>query len=206
MRGSEDHFRQTFGGERAAVLLECIAVAEEEAGAIAAQHGLVRDLTNRQNSFDLATTALHKHFEPLDGVRYAESKGQVLWIVDEMYALRRKKLGERLLPANHPSGQQDLIQRHATLDGFSPLVFVSVGPRINRTTGLPASFLCVKEVPHPTKRKRIVEWAVDLEELAEGGGTSNTEILPLLPQAPAAPAAITPKRGVAQKPETEIGS
>lgn len=186
MLGSEAHFRSTLGRSRAAALLTAMQTGEAESRRLAAAAGFNEPRTVPSVAFDLMTGQLGLHLEPLAGVRKVDSKGQILWIIDEAYALRVKRLGSGYATANHRSTQQSQIAQQGTLDGLPPLVFVSVGPRASTLTGLPEEWAAVRHLPGATCHR--VEWVVDLEDMVFGSGEVTTPVLPL-PTSPDVPAA-----------------
>ncbi len=109
MRGSEQDFRATLGTDRAQVLLEALGLATTRARQVAAKEGFVEARTEPTVAFDLATGALDGRFDTQPGVRKVSSKGQILWVVDDTYALRVKKLASGYTSSNHPSAQQTAI-------------------------------------------------------------------------------------------------
>ena len=192
MNGSEPHFRKTLGRERASVLLQALATSSERARVLAVREGFGESRTEPAVAFDLAVKNLTEDFEHLVGVHAVQVKGQHLWIVDECYALRVKKLKGGYRSSNHYSRQQELISQQSRLPGLDPLIFVTAGAVYSDQTGLAEEFVVVKYCKGPMRRQQV-EWVVDLHDLAAGGMVPVTPILPL-PTAPAAPAALLAKR------------
>lgn len=185
MIGSEQHFRNAFGPHRAAALLAPLRRASVDARQLAAEHGFVEPRTEPTLTFDLSVKGLGD-FDRIDGVRRAFSQGQHLWVIDEIYGIRVKKLGAGYKPTNHTSGQQARISSFMALDGMQPLVYLTAGARHSELTGLPEEWVIVKHYPGHTGRQ-AVEWVVDLEELAAGDAGAARPVLDL-PVGPAAPA------------------
>lgn len=192
MIGSEQHFVDSFGQERATLLLDALQVAYGTARSISTTNGFVEGRTEPTVAHDLAIPALYD-FAQLGGVRHAFVNGQHLWVIDESYAIRVKQLGNDYGTKNHSSSQQTRIDHHQALDGMEPLVYLSAGPRISRQTGLPIDFAVVKHYK-PRNRGSKVEWAIDLADLASAGAVPTTPILPM-PNLPTAPAAVVFRRG-----------
>ena len=192
MDGSEQHFRTTIGPERASVLLQALETSSERARTLAFREGFSESRTEPAVAFDLAVKNLTDGFEQLEGVRPVQVRSQHLWIVDECYALRVKKLKPGYRSSNHSSRQQELISRQSRLPGLDPLIYVTAGAVYSDQTGLPEEFVVVKHHKGPM-RQQLVEWVVDLHDLATGGTVPVTPILPL-PAAPAAPAALSSNR------------
>lgn len=191
MIGSEEDFVSSMGAERALALLDGLQQAQDQARRIAATNGFVEGRTEPAVAFDLAVGALGG-FENMDGVEHRLVKGQHLWIIDDQFGVRVKRLKSDYRTMNHPSLQQQLIDQQLPLDGLRPLTYLSTGPRISRSTGLPIDFVVVK---HHTVQGRAqqVEWVVDLAELAAGVAVSRTLQLPL--SAPAVePAGVAVRR------------
>jgi hypothetical protein len=190
--GSEQHFCETIGPARAKVLLDCLRTGGEQAREITTSSGFIEGRTEPTVAFDLITGELDGRFDALPGVRKARSNGLILWIVDETYAIRSKKLSGGYMTTNHISGQQAVIDAQLSLDGMPPLVYVTAGARYSRRTGLIDEYAVVKHVT--LAKKRVVEWVVDLDALSAGGAIPS---IPTLPIAPAtAAAALRSKRGV----------
>jgi hypothetical protein len=185
MIGSEQHFRDSFGAKRAGVLLDALSKAASRAHRLAVHEGFIERRTEPTVAFDLATHALDGRFGLEPGVRRAVVKGQNLWVIDDSYAIRVKKLKTGYKPSNHDSKQQTAIAAQLPLEDLPPLVYVTAGTRYSDLTGLAAEFVVVKHYPD-FRGKQIVEWVVDLQELAAGGVGA---IVPTLPLAPAAPSA-----------------
>lgn len=191
MIGSEQHFIDQFGPKAAEALLGPMQAACVTARRLAAEHGFVESRTEPTVAFDLTVKGL-ADFDQLPGIRRAYSQQQHLWVINECYGLRVKKLGPGYRPSNHPSGQQTLISNFLPLDDWAPLIYVTAGVRYSTTTGLPEEFVVVKHYPGPTGRQ-CVEWVLDLEDLA-GGATDATTPIFDFPSAPAAPAAVRRRR------------
>lgn len=185
MHGSEQHFRSTLGSPRAGVLLDALRKASAAARKIAVSNTFVEGRTEPTVAFDLAVQELAKfHLE--GGVRHEVVKNQHLWVIDDTYGLRVKKLRSGYLSSNHVSKQQDQIAAFDTLDGLEPLIYVTAGIRYSDLTGLPEECVVVK-YQLTRRRRQWPEWIVNLEHLAAGGADSVATI-PVLPM-PAAPAA-----------------
>jgi hypothetical protein len=183
MIGSEQHFRETLGSERAGVMVECVKSGTALARKVTTAQGFIQGRTEPTVAFDLVTGLLDGSFSDQSGVRRATSANQILWVIDEMYAMRNKKITVGYRTANHSSAQQGKIDHQRTLDGFPSLVYVSFGARYSSLTGLVDEYVVVKHVM--VNRRRVVEWVVDLEELAGGEMVPSIPTLPM----PAAPAA-----------------
>ena len=192
MQGSEHHFRTTFGQERATSLLEALATSSSRARALAVSESFGEARTEPTVAFDLAVTGLADGLGRLPGVRQATVRGQHLWIVDEVYALRVKKLRSGYRSSNHQSQQQESISHQSPLPGLEPLIYVTAGPAFSDRTGLIQQFVVVKYCKGPMSKQQV-EWVVDLNDLAAGGMVPTTPTLPLL-EAPAAPAAVSARR------------
>ena len=192
MNGSEQHFRTTFGQERATALLEALTTSSSRARTLAATEGFGEARTEPTVAFDLAVASLADGLGPLAGIRQATVRSQHLWIVDEVYALRIKKLRSGYRSSNHQSQQQESISHQSPLPGLDPLIYVTAGPVHSDRTGLVQQFVVVKYYEGPM-HKQQVEWVVDLQDLAAGGMVPTTPTLPL-PAAPVAPAAVSAKR------------
>ncbi len=192
MRGSEQHFRNVLGPERAYVLLQALEASSERARTVAVRERFSESRTEPAVAFDLAVNNLTDGFEHLEGIRPVKISNQHLWIVDECYALRVKKLKPGYRSSNHRSQQQELISQQAPLPGLDPFVYVTAGAVYSDQTGLPEQFVVVKHLKGPMHRQQV-EWVVDLHDLAAGGTVPVTPILPL-PMTPAAPAAISSRR------------
>ena len=192
MHESEQHFRTTLGEERASVLLEALKASSERARALAVRVGFSESRTEPAVAFDFAVTSLADGFEQLEGVRPVQVRSQHLWIVDECFALRVKKLKGGYRSSNHYSQQQELISRQSRLPGLDPLIYVTAGAVYSDRTGLAEEFVVVKYHRGPMRWQQV-EWVVDLRDLAAGGMVPVTAILPL-PTAPAAPAAVSARR------------
>lgn len=192
MQGSEQHFRTTLGQERAAALLEALVTSSERARTLAVREGFGEARTEPAVAFDFAITRLADGFEGLGGVYSETVNGQHFWIVDDVYAIRVKKLRSGYRSANHQSRQQEMISRQRPLPGLDPLVYVTAGPAYSDRTGLVLEFVAVK-YRKGSMHKQRVEWVVDLRDLAAGGMVPATPILPL-PTKPAAPAAVSARR------------
>ena len=192
MRGSEQHFRRTLGQERASALLRALTTSSERARAIAVREGFSEARTEPAVAFDLAVASLRDCLLQLTGVQPAIVNGQHLWIVDDSYALRVKKLRSGYRSSNHHSRQQELISHQSPLPGLDPLIYVTAGAVYSDRTGLVEEFVVVKYRKGPMHRQQV-EWVVDLRELAAGGMAPTTPILPL-PTIPAAPAAVSARR------------
>jgi len=182
MIGSEAHFRATLSPERACGVLKSLVAACDTAQVICGREGLRQPLSQAQIAFDLASTCMDDAFDSDDGVRMSKVNGQVLWIVEEAYALRVKKLGPGYTPSNQSSGQQTRISQQLSLDGMPPLVYLTAGTRYSAATGLPVEHVVVKHYPGKTGSLKA-EWVVDLAELAAGALIANAPSL--LDHAPA---------------------
>lgn len=192
MRGSEQHFRNILGPERAYVLLQALEASSKKARTVAVRERFSESRTEPAVAFDLAVNNLTDSFEHLEGIRPVKIRNQHLWIVDDCYALRVKKLKPGYRSSNHHSQQQELISQQSPLPGLHSLVYVTAGAVYSDRTGLPEEFVVVKHLKGPMDRQQV-EWVVDLYDLATGGTVPVTPILPLL-AAPAAPATISPRR------------
>ncbi len=196
MHGSEQHFRASLGQERASVLLEALEASIDRARAVAVREGFRESRTEPAVAFDFAVMSLTDGFEQLEGVRPVQVRSQHLWIVDDCYALRVKKLKGGYRSSNHYSQQQELISQQSRLPGLNPLIYVTAGAVYSDRTGLAGEFVVVKYHKGPMRQQQV-EWVVDLHDLAAGGVVPVTAILPL-PTALAAPAAISAKRAADQ--------
>ena len=192
MYGSEQHFRATFGPERAAVLFQALESSSGRARTLSVSEGFAESRTEPVVAFDLAVKSLTEDFEGLEGIRSVQVNGQRLWIVDDCFALRIKKLKDGYRSSNHYSQQQELISQQSPLPGLDPLIYVTAGAVYSDQTGLVQQFVVVKHYKGPMRRQHV-EWVVDLQDLAAGGMVPVTPTLPL-PAAPAAPAALSAKR------------
>ena len=203
MYGSEQHFRTTLGQERASVLLQALESSSERARVLAVDEGFNEARTEPTVAYDLAARSLTESFEQLEGVRPVQRKGLRLWIVDERYALRVKKLTPGYRSSNHHSQQQELVSRQSRLPGLDPVIYVTAGAVYSDQTGLAEEVVVVKYLEGPMQKQQV-EWVVDLHDLAAGGMVPVALILPL-PTEPAVPAALTAKgasdhtRGVEHK-------
>lgn len=193
MIGSEKHFRSVFGPERAALLLEALAAGAERARQLAVAEGFVEARTEPTVAFDLSTRNLDGRFDVAPGIRRAQVNGQILWIVDEMFAIRVKKLRSGYRPSNHDSGQQAAIAAQLPLEDMPRLIYLTAGTRYSDRTGLAEEHVVVKHRATWTS-SQVVEWIVDLRDLAAGGLTPTAPVLPLGPSGPAAPAAAVVSR------------
>ena len=191
MIGSEQHFRDTLGAERAGHLLAALKTGSSRARALAVDNGFVEMRTEPTVAFDLSIKALID-FEDFLGVRRALSLGQHLWVIDETYALRVKKMTNGYRTANHSSKQQAKISSFQPLDGMEPLVYLTAGTRYSTSTGLAEEWVVVKHLPGPIGNQQV-EWVCDLESLASGDTAATTPTLGF-PTAPAAPAAVRRRR------------
>ena len=188
--GTEDHFRRTLGPQGADVLVRVLANGVKQAAKIDAENGFTEARTTPTVAYDLCKTALNIEFESTPGVRFVCKNHQNIWVFDEIYALRVKKLDSQFRPTNHESAQQAAISAQQPLDDdLGELIHVTAGPRFSVTTGLVIDYVVVKHVPSPTN-KHQAEWIVDLEELAGGQMVPLAPILPIAPPAPVVPAAI----------------
>ncbi len=203
MIGSEQHFRDSFGSDRADVLLRALTSGVARARHVAVQEGFVESRTEPTVAFDLATRNLDGRFDMEPGVHKAIVNAQILWIVDGTYAIRVKKLRTGYKPSNHDSGQQLAMTAQLRLDGMPELVFLTAGTRYSDLTGLADEFVIVKHYPN-YKGKHIVEWVIDLHDLAAGGsGSASAPILPLTPAAPSVPAAAVVSK---RRPAADTGT
>ncbi|WP_428116410.1 hypothetical protein [Candidatus Poriferisodalis sp.] len=198
MVGSEEHFRTTIGPERAAALFDALASSSDRARAVTAREGFTEARTEPVIAFDFAVNGM-ADLESHPGVRMVTVKNQHFWTIDDIYAIRVKKLGANLRSSNHQSEQQEMISRQAVLPGLEPLIYVTAGTTYSRRTGLAGQSVVVKYCAGPMHKQRV-EWFVDLEELASGGMAPVAPILPL-PSVPAAPAAVSARRAIDLKPE-----
>ena len=192
MFGSEQHFRETIGRERAAALRKALATSSKRARAVAIEEGFGEVLTEPVVAFDFAVKSLTDSFAQLAGVCSVTVRGQHLWIIDGCYALRVKKLRSGYRSSNHHSGQQELISYQTPLPGLDPWIYVTAGAVYSDRTGLVDEIVVVR-YRKGSMQTQQVEWVVDLKELAAGGMVPAAPILPL-PTVPAAPAAVLPKR------------
>jgi hypothetical protein len=188
MIGSEQHFRSTFGPERAGVLLQALAAGSSRARHLSVTEGFVEARTEPTVAFDLSTKNLDGRFDAEPGVRRALVNGQILWIVDETFAVRVKKLKSGYRASNHESGQQAAITAQLPLDDMPSLIYLTAGTRYSHRTGLAEEYVVVKHRASWSSRQ-VVEWVVDLEDLAAGGLAPTAPVLPLGPSAPPTPAA-----------------
>jgi hypothetical protein len=183
--GTESHFRESLGVERAARCLAALRDATERARDEVAREGHTQRRTEPAIAFDLATSAFEAEFAPEDGVVKATSRGQIFWVVDQTYGMRIKRHTAYYETVNHASGQQSAILAQAALPGLDPLYYVSIGPRISFRTGLVMDYVVVKHILG-RNGGREVEWVIDLADLAGGSVIPMAPILPLSPAAPAA--------------------
>ena len=197
MLGSEEHFRTTIGPKRAAALFGALTSSSERAREVTAREGFTEGRTEPVVAFDFAVNNM-ADLESHPGVRMVTVQNQHFWTIDDIYAIRVKKLDANLRSANHRSEQQELISRQAVLPGLEPLIYVTAGTKYSRRTGLAEQFVVVKYCAGPMHKQRV-EWLVDLEELASGGMAPVAPVLPL-PSAPTAPAAVSARRAVEVKP------
>jgi hypothetical protein len=184
MLGSEQHFRNTLDSARALELLSALTRAYDQASDAKAKFGFSEARTEPTLGFDLAVNEL-RSFEAMGGVRHVTVQGQHLWIVDEAYGIRVKRLRSDYQTTNHRSAQQERIAWQLPLEGLPDIVYVSVGPRVSARTGLVLDYSVVKHVAGGASVP-AVEWVVDLSELATGGVVATTPTLPLDAPAPAA--------------------
>ena len=224
MVGTEAHFRQALGPAMAQVLLDVLRESSSRARTLSAAEGFVEPRTEPTVAFDLSLTGLEERLDALPEVRrtvIAESsygweapgfapirratvRGQHLWLIDDAYAIRVKRLDKGYQPSNYPTAQQDQIRDHEPLPGLGTgIVYVTAGPAYLDDTGLPTRYVAVKHQPG-AHRSRPPEWVVDLEELASGGMAPTTPVLPL-PVPPVLPAEVSARRAAADDAEADSG-
>lgn len=201
MRGDEAHFRSTLGSRRAGLLLQGLETGADRAVRLSAREGFTQPLTLPAVAFDLASGLLEKGFGKATGIHRAEVSQQLLWVVDDTYALRVKKIDARYRPTNHDSAQQrELLSQQLTFDNLSDLVYVTAGVHYSERTGLPDDFVVVKH--YPSYQHHVTEWVVDLRQLAGGQLAPTTPIIsPAAPTAP--PATVASRRKPASAPKTK---
>jgi hypothetical protein len=154
--------------------------ATNRARKVAVAEGFVEARTEPSVAFDLATKNLNGRFDELVGISRVDAKGQILWIVENTYALRVKRLDEQYRPSNHDSAQQKAIRGQYRLGGLPPLIYVTVGGRYSAVTGLPEEYVAVKHI-QKGRGAPVLEWVVDLAELASGELGPGTPTLPIRP-------------------------
>ena len=159
MVGSEEHFRTTIGPERAAALFDALASSSDRARAVTAREGFTEARTEPVIAFDFAVNGM-ADLESHPGVRMVTVKNQHFWTIDDIYAIRVKKLGANLRSSNHQSEQQEMISRQAVLPGLEPLIYVTAGTTYSRRTGLAGQSVVVKYCAGPMHKQRV-EWFVD---------------------------------------------
>jgi hypothetical protein len=198
--GTEAHFRSVLDPERAGVLLKVLETSAQQARQLSAAIGFTQARTEPTVAFDLATQMLTAEFEPMSGVRRADSMGQILWVVDQTYALRVKRLDMTYSSTNHASGQQEAIAAQLPLAGMQPMIYLCAGVRYSARTGLPVDCVVVKHYPGTTDAQ-IPEWVVDLRDLAGGFGSD-----PIAPPLPFMPMPTRPqikvRPGATRRPKT----
>lgn len=195
MIGSEHHFRTSFGSARATSLLNTIKSSTDKARATALKLEFVEARTEPTVAYDLTLAGLAE-FETYAGISKEKVNGQHLWIIDETYALRIKKLRPGYQSSNHASSQQDLIKQFLPLDGLGPLIYVTAGAVYSDVTGLVGQIVVVKHVASKS-RNPPVEWVVDLAHLAVGGTDPTALTLPIFddpPEIQSAPATVIPRK------------
>ncbi len=182
MIGSEHHFRQSLGPDRAQFLSSSLEQAASQARQDAVNNTFVEARTEPVLAFDYAVQRLGDNEGPFastdGGVTYAWASGQHFWIVEKLYALRVKKLRSGYQYSNHTSGQQERISQQRQLDGMSPSIYITIGNVYSDHTGLVTERVAVK-YRQGTTRLQEPEWIVDLDELAAGGVDPARPILPM---------------------------
>src|SRR5665213_2686894 len=184
--GSEAHFRSTMPADVADTFLQTLRTVEGDVLATQLKRPFGQGRTAPSLTFDWATSILEGEFDGRTDIVRVKSKGQILWVLEDTYGIRVKKMGEQYRPSNHGSDQQTAISGQDRLDGMPSLVYVTLGTRFNRVTGLPEEHVIVKHYPGRTGGL-LPEWVIPLEELASG---QTMPVVPAMPF-PSAPAAAT---------------
>lgn len=224
MIGTEEHFRQTTGPALAQVLLDVLRESSGRARTLSAAEGFIEPRTEPTVAFDFSVGGLEERLDALPDVRrttLVESslewespglarvgrvtvRGQHLWLIDDTYALRVKRLDKGYRPSNYPTAQQERIRDQEPLPGLGAgVVYVTAGPAYLDDTGLPTQFVAVKHHPG-APRNKSPEWVVDLEELARGDMAPVTPVLPL-PVPPVQPAEVSARRAAVEDSEADTG-
>jgi hypothetical protein len=100
------------------------------------------------------------------------------------------------LTTNHSSGAQSLIEDQKPLPGLpEDLIFLSCGPVLDRTESSISQILLTKRIGKKN------EWAIDLDQLAEGDTMPFTSPLPITPKDAPTGATILPFRPAKKKGE-----
>ena len=218
------HFRQVFGPALAQLMLDALRESSGRARTLSAIEGFVELRTEPTIAFDLSVSGLEERLDAVPNVRrtvLAESsheweskglgrvrrvtvQGQHLWLINDSYALRVKRLDKGYRPSSYPTAQQDRIRDHQPLPGLETgMLYVTAGPAYLDNTGLPTQFVVVKH-QRGAPRNRPAEWVVDLEELASGGLAPATPVLPF-PVPPVRPAEVSARRSAADDSEADAG-
>lgn len=152
--------------------------------------------TRRQDMSDLMVQGASQALLDLDYVRLLV-RDTIYWYVwRETAAIRFKHHGPDGLTSNHPSGAQLLIAGQKPLPGLpEDLVYLSCGPTLDRTESAIAQILLTKRVGNKN------EWAIDLDQLAEGDTMPFTSPLPITPKDAPTGATILPFRPAKTKGE-----